>query len=254
MAYPRIASETNIYHIIARGTGKQLIFEDDGDRMAFLGLMTSLLKKSRVELYAWCLMGNHVHLILHGDLPEVSRFMQRLLGTYAHIFNEKTGRVGHLFQERFKSQAIEDDEQLLTVLAYIHHNPVAAGLDAYDTYRWSSYREYLEEPGLCSTDFILSLFANPEEYRRLHASFRDDPGIMDVDRLRSMTRAMPDKLAIPIAQETLGSVTLADLKGLGKRQRDEYLVRLKEVGLSAKQVERLTGISKSVVQRAAHAV
>ena len=250
MALARKLSEADIYHVVARGTGRQLLFEDDDDYRTFLGLMKSNLNKHQVELYAWCLMSNHVHLLVHGSMPDISQCMQRLLGSYARYFNEKTGRVGHLFQERFTSQAVNDERYLLTVLAYIHHNPQKAKIAAYNEYKWSSYREYFGMARFCATSFVEALFDGPSDYGQFHANFRDDQTVADVDRPRSATRAMPDSMALSIARDVLGRVDVSELKRLEKPRRDSLLARLKEAGLSIKQIERLTGIGRGAIARA----
>ena len=96
--------------------------------------MSHALRRFDVEVFGWCLMGNHVHLLLHGHIAGISKAMQVLLGTYALKFNEQTGRSGHLFQERFSSEPIDSDEYLLSALRYIHQNPDKARIATYDSY------------------------------------------------------------------------------------------------------------------------
>ncbi len=247
MRTPRKESASNIYHVVARGTGRQLIFEDDDDRRCFLAIMSHALRRFDVEVFGWCLMGNHVHLLLHGHIAGISKAMQVLLGTYALKFNEQTGRSGHLFQERFSSEPIDSDEYLLSALRYIHQNPDKARIATYDSYPWSSYAEYLGEAGPCSTDFILSLFGSRQEYEAFHRIQSDESGFLDITCGRSATRPMPDEDAIRIANGILDDVPLPAIKSLDRSTRDGLIAKLLNVDLSVRQIERLTGVSRGII-------
>lgn len=251
MRLPRRQSETDIYHVVARGTGRQIIFEDDKDRATFVSMLSDLFGTSEAELYAWCLMSNHIHLLVHASINEMARRMRRLLSRYAIYFNAKTGRVGHLFQERYSSEPVNDEGYLLTVIRYIHQNPVKAKLGAVDEYPWSSYGEYMRERGLCATRFPMQVFGSKDEFVRFHAYDGTGTKCLDVpDGLRSATRAMPDERAVEIAQEVLGETSLDDLKALPVTERNEKIVALKQAGLSIRQIARITGIGRGSIQRA----
>lgn len=243
----RRESSSGIYHVMARGTGRQNIFEGDADRTEFLSILDEALDRSGVILYAWCLMSNHVHLLLQGALGDVSTCMKRLCGIYAQRFNQRTGRVGHLFQERYKSEPVEDDAYLLTVVRYIHDNPVKGKLSDMESYTWSSYKEYLGAPGHCSTDFVLAAFGGRDSFVRFHEDESNAGECLDVTspNSRGRTRAMPDDVARETAAGVLDDVGLDDLKSLPRSVRNEYIRRLKGAGLSIRQIERLTGIGRN---------
>lgn len=134
---------TGFYHVCARGTGKQLIFEGDEDRWEFLELMRECCREAGVTVIAWCLMGNHVHLVLADYEETMSAAMQRLLLTYARRFNKRTGRTGHLFQNRFDRRSLDTDRYLMAAIRYVHANPQEAGIALIERYPWSSFAEYL---------------------------------------------------------------------------------------------------------------
>lgn len=136
-------SASGLYHVSARGTGKQLIFENDDDRWEFLDLMRDCCRDKGVTILAWCLMGNHVHLVLADYEDGMSAAMQRLLLTYARRFNKRTGRTGHLFQNRFDRRSLDDDRHLMAAIRYVHANPQEAGICPLEQYKWSSFSEYL---------------------------------------------------------------------------------------------------------------
>ena len=107
---PRATAESGFYHVILRGNGRQIIFEDDADRRAFLELLVKRAEDAGIHVLAWCLMENHVHLVLEDPTQALSEMMQRLSGGYAQRFNRKSGRVGHVFENRFKSCPIENED------------------------------------------------------------------------------------------------------------------------------------------------
>lgn len=250
MRIPRKQSPANIYHLVARGTGQQLIFVDDEDRLVFLGLLSSAIKDERAELFAWCLMGNHFHLLIHAPLETISIIMQRVCRLYAVWFNEKTGRNGHLFQERYRSEPITDDAYLLTVVRYIHENPQQAGLAATQEYPWSSYREYIGKPigrSRTSTSFVLALFGGKEQFALFHSQNHSQISCLDIGDIRNSTRPMPDSVAITRAEKVLGGLPLSEIKALPFEQRQKQLRSLKDAGLSIRQIQRLTGIGRNTI-------
>lgn len=253
MGTPRIQCESEIYHIICRGVGKQLIFEDDQDCERFLGLLVHAARTTSAEVLAWCFMSNHVHLLFHAPMEQISLCMKSVCGSYAQLFNARHDRVGHLFQERFRSEPIGDESYLLTVVRYIHFNPEKAGLAGQTQYRWSSYQEYVGCPkvrSICSTELVLGLFGGVEGFVAFHKVHAEEVSRMDIDSLRSATRSMPDEQALVIAQQTLDGRDPSELKSLERKERNRMLVALLASGLSIRQLERLTGIGRGVIQKA----
>jgi REP element-mobilizing transposase RayT len=136
---PREELEGGLYHVFARGNAKQLIFLDDCDRRTYLLLLGREIERRNWKCLAYCLMENHVHLVLETPDANLGRGMQRLHSAYAQFFNERHERVGHLFQGRYGAVRIETDEQLWTALAYLAANPVKANLcDRAVDWQWSS--------------------------------------------------------------------------------------------------------------------
>ena len=123
----RIPSASGCYHVVLRGIGKQILFEEDEDYRRFLHTLERYLRDEKADIYAYCLMENHVHLLLHAD-SGLDRLMKRIGTSYAYYFNEKYSRSGHLFQDRFSSEPVEDEAYLLAVVRYIHNNPQKAGI------------------------------------------------------------------------------------------------------------------------------
>ena len=141
MARPlRIERADTFYHVINRGNEHRAIFSDDTDHLRFLDFLGTCSKRFDFELWSYVLMGNHYHLLLKTHQPNLSRAMQWLGVTYSVYYNNRHKRCGHLFQGRFKSFLILEEAYLNRLIAYIHRNPLRAGIvDHLRDYRWSSY-------------------------------------------------------------------------------------------------------------------
>ena len=252
---PRTArkrSQSGIYHVILRGINRQVIFEDDKDRAKLLETLKYYKTISKYEIFAYCLMDNHVHLLVKENEEEIGRSIKRISGSYVYWFNAKYERIGHLFQERFKSETVEDDKYFLSVLRYIHQNPVSAGLTKkLGEYQWSSYLEYMEgKYKLIDTDFALEMLADDkrvalEQFDKFMNELNEDK-CLDHDEKNRL-------LDIEVKKYLLGKgiTNLSELHQMAKSQRDEIIRAIKLMdGVSIRQISRITGISKSVIYRA----
>src|SRR3712207_7313843 len=123
---PREEEPGAIHHVYARGNNRRLIYEDDRDRALYLAMLAAVVRRHEWHLLAYCLMDNHVHLLVETPRPNLGSGMQRLHGDYALLFNRRHERRGHLFQGRYGAKRVRDDAQLVTVLRYIADNPVEA--------------------------------------------------------------------------------------------------------------------------------
>ena len=236
-------SESGLYHVVLRGNGKQFIFEDDSDRREFLQQLKAKTVPHGVSIIAWCLMSNHVHLLLEDPENSLSHFMHAISTAYARYFNDKSGHVGSVFQGRFASVPITGDGQLLQAVRYIHENPAKAGVGSADAYRWSSYGEYLGRAGVADTETVLDMVGGVEGSLR----FSED-GRFGSYRYRT-TKRVSDEDALEVARYILGDMDPAKLKEMGKVQRNEALRSLRAAGMTVKQLERLTGIGHNTISR-----
>ena len=153
---PRIHIPGGIYHVLIRGNAGEDVFFDKGDRTRFLLLLQEGTERFTYRLHAFCLMTNHIHLIIQvGEIP-LSKIVQNLSFRYTKFINKKKKRVGHLFQGRYKAILIDGDSYLLELVRYIHNNPVRAGLVRDPSeYPWSSHTTYL---GTIKTPFVTTTF------------------------------------------------------------------------------------------------
>jgi REP element-mobilizing transposase RayT len=137
----RIQSDEVLYHLTTRGVDRRAIFLDDDDRRFFLRLLDRVVRRDGFVIHAYCLMTNHVHLLVETPHANVARGMQRLLGHYAREHNARAGRRGHLFERRYLDRLVETEEHLISTARYLARNPVEARLcDHPSEWPWSSYR------------------------------------------------------------------------------------------------------------------
>lgn len=142
----RIEFAGAVYHVTSRGDRREAIYRDDADRLVHLAVVAQAMDRFDAQVLAYCLMGNHYHLVLHTRQANLSRLMRHLNGVYTQDFNRRHRLAGHLFQGRFKAVIVDRDAYLLALCRYVERNPVAAGLVATaPQWPWSSYRAHVGE-------------------------------------------------------------------------------------------------------------
>ena len=245
----RKKSESGIYHIMLRGINRQKVFMDEDDYEKFLQIIKDCKAISGFKLMAYCLMGNHLHLLMKEEKEELSQIFKRIGVRYVLWFNNKYGRAGHLFQDRFKSEPVDDDGYFLTVLRYIHQNPVKAGLcKNVSEYRWSSYNDYLRGTGIADTEFALSMFSENREEARQHfekyMDEKEESSCLDLEERRPT-----DKEAQALIRKLCRTKSVSEFQNMPREKRDKSIAMLKEKGLSIRQISRLTGISFGIIRR-----
>jgi len=245
----RTKSSTGIYHVVLRGINKQRIFEDDQDHQKYLQTIKKYKKTSGYEVYAYCLMHNHIHLLLKEGKEDLGITFRRIGASYVYWFNWKYSRGGHLFQDRYKSEVVETDRYFLTVMRYIHQNPIKAGIvKEIQTYPWSSYGEYIKTAELCDTEFALSLFSpNPKEALYLWEKFNQEKNNDNCLEYYNRVR-LNDTEAAELIQKIAGVQSPSEIQNFEKQKRDNVIKKLKGRGLSIRQIERLTGVSFGVIR------
>lgn len=198
-------------------------------------------------------MGNHVHLLIKEGGEEIGRIMRRIGASFVYWYNLKYERNGHLFQDRFKSEVVEDLPYLLNVLRYIHQNPLKAGIVGnVSNYKWSSYSEYVgdSKSKIIEKDFILGLFNTDKtlaltHFKKFHME-ESNEGYLDIQETKRIT----DKQAIEIIKNICKVNHCLDLQKINPDERDTHIKTLKSIGLSTRQIARLTGISRKIILKA----
>lgn len=210
--------------------------------------VSSAVGEALGELFAWCLMDNHFHLILRMEMGKLSHAMQLVQTSYAGYFNRVYGRSGALFGNRFKSEPIESEEYLLAAVRYVHNNPVKAGMcrNAGD-YAWSSYNEYVGPEVFATTSLVLGIVGGAKGFEDYHRNGQDSV-FVDVDD--SPRGYITDDQALELARKVLGESGAQSVKSMDRRARNAALVKLKEQGLGVRQIQRLTGVSLGTISNA----
>ncbi|MCT4562730.1 MAG: transposase, partial [Maledivibacter sp.] len=182
----------------------------------------------------------------------LEQVMRRICGSYVYWYNSKYDRIGNLFQDRFKSEPVEDDKYLLTVQRYIHQNPIKAGLVTnIEEYKWSSYHEYVNKSELIDIGFTLNIFNNDtkkavEGFIQYNNEVNDD-ACLDVEKKHRIT----DEEARTIIKKVCKINHTSDLQNFDRCTRNIYLRKLKEkYKLSIRQMARLTGINRGSILKA----
>ena len=243
----RTKSGTGIYHVMMRGINRQQIFYDNEDYESFLDRLKIYKGISHYQIYGYCLMGNHIHILIRETDESLETIIRRIGSSYVYWYNMKYQRTGHLFQDRYSSETVEDDQYFLTVLRYILHNPVKAGTCKSPLeYPYSSAGEYLgQEHGITDTDFaiqmagreeLLSFFNQDNEDQCLEISERKKPGVTDSRALELICKAFGEDYR----------------QGADVGNQDCLLLvpDLIAEGISIRQLSRLSGISKFRIEKA----
>lgn len=243
---PRRRSASGVYHIMLRGVNKQMIFLSEADNLKFLQSVEQAKEISRFELLGYCLMGNHIHLLIkeHPEGEEIGVAMKRILNRFVVWYNLSYERCGPLFQGRYRSEPVEDERYLLTVLRYIHQNPVKAKLcRRMADYKWSSYRDYADGhgvlEGLVDTDDALDV-SGRAELLRFFEEASEECCLDDLPKEVKMQQYSAIYHEITCGQEFAQLST--------ERQR-EIIAACKAKGIPVNKIVELTGRSYYILSK-----
>ncbi len=252
----RVYSTTGCYHIMLRGNERKRIFLDDEDRRRFLLILMNKKAETDFSVYSFCLMDNHVHMVFQDHKNNMSNIMKGIATSYAMFFNNKYERVGHVFQDRYRSEPIEDERYLMAVIRYIHNNPVKAGIiEKLEQYQWSSYQYYLDpikiEPKLVDSLYILGMISEDsnqalQEFERFSTE-RDKTEYMDDDetvRTLEQGRVFLEEYLKKNWQWVTGKELIKNVE-----IRTQVIRELKSnTRLSVRKIAELMGINRGMVQ------
>lgn len=247
----RIISSTGIYHIILRSVNQQIIFEEESDYQKFLFILSDCKEKYDFDIYAYCIMSNHIHLLLHDHNNNLSSIFQSLETRFARWYNQKYHRFGHLFQERFFSSPIHDDHYFINAFIYIHANPLKSNLCRYITeYRWSSASAYYGSNNpLVNTDYASNLAGAKSNIQALMSNGTYNLDELDIDHKKSQPLYYSDETALETFKKISKCNSPADVQKLPKVERNNLIRILAEERLSYMQIARFCGITKTTVYR-----
>ncbi|WP_371363280.1 hypothetical protein SRRS_42120 [Sporomusa rhizae] len=259
----RKRSESKIYHVMIRGNERRQIFLDDDDKIRFIDILKEKKQNQNYSIYAYCLMANHVHLLINEGDETISQIMKKINISYAYYFNKKYGRVGHLFQDRFKSEAIEDDGYLLSAVRYIHNNPVKANVvKKAEAYKWSSYGFYVGKchyaKDIIDEEVILGMFSCDREkalelFKTFSRQENQDTFIeyKEDEKLNKTIQNEQEAKEYITEQLRKHNVSLEEIKNASNIQiRNELIMKLKvKTSLSVRQIAEILGVGRNIIQR-----
>ncbi len=230
-----------------RGINRQTIFEDNGDKHYFLTVLKQCKEKAGFELYAFCLMSNHVHLLLKEGNEPLEIIFKRLGSRYVVWYNRKYERVGHLFQDRFRSENVETEQAFVTVLRYILQNPMKAGIEpGPGSYRWSSYLAYEKGAGsITDTQYATALFGGRDQLLDYIRQINDDVALDE----SPYDWRIKEEQAKEIMTRISSCASASEFQKLAPALRRKCLEEMYLERLTMGQIARLTGVSKGTVSK-----
>lgn len=247
---PRQLAESGVYHVVLRGVNRDAVFLEDEDFERFLSVLRAVRDATGCRVLAYCLMTNHVHLVLRTTDEPVGLVLKRLGIRYAGWFNRKYGRVGHFFQDRFVSRPVEDDAYLLTVLRYVWNNPVKAGIcERPQDYRWSSRRFLEQDAGGRPVD-------GEELHRLVPARVLAEIAGPAPERIASVAEPAigrplrhTDAEVVSLFRTASGVGDPREFRLLDPIRQRTAISELRTRSVSYDQIARVTGLSASTVKR-----
>ncbi len=242
----RETSITGIYHVMLRGINRQDIFEDAEDYRTFIRMISIV----PCHIYAYCLMPNHVHLLLREITWNVGNVIKSIASGYVLYYNKKYGRIGHLLQDRFKSEPCNDTGYFLTLFRYIHQNPVKAGLvNAAKDYEYCSWRnDYLgfSPERVCYTEPAVKRYGMDELTAWVDMPLPEEVGCMEMDE----RKVVADEAVRELILKKCGARNITEFQ-LHTKQRQKDIVRavMQELGVGPRQMVRVSGMTYAVIHK-----
>jgi putative transposase len=271
MARPlRIEFAGALYHITSRGDRREKIFEDDEDREMFLRVLTEVTERYNWICYAYCLMGNHYHLVIETVEGNLSKGMRQLNGVFTQASNRRHHRSGHLFQGRFKSVLVDKDAYLLELSRYVVLNPVRAGMvGSPEQWLWSSYRAMVGEastPAWLMIEALLGQFGKKrslarQRYRQfvlegvgkdIWERLKQQVFLGDeifVERMQAQVEIDGDQMTIPLKQRRPPAPSLPDIASAHQERNGAIIAAYQTGAYSYREIAAYFGLHLATVGR-----
>lgn len=240
----RKKSASGYYHVVPKGIHDQLIFESDEDRSLYVGLLAQAKELYGMRIHAYCLMSNHVHLVLEDEHDAISQFMKYVDERYGAYLAETTKRKGGVFVRPYWSEPIENENYLLYAVRYVHANPAVAGICPASAYEWSSAKDYFGREGIAETEMVLDMLGGRDGFIRW-----SQPDNYTVYAFPDSSLAMhnTDDELVTIAKTLLGDNM--QISSQDMETRDEAIRLLINRGFSTRQINRICGVGRGVIDR-----
>ena len=237
-----------VYHVLMRGGEKKALLQTENDCAYFVSQVRKYREDSDLELFGFCLLPDHVHLLVRENSDDMGTFFRKLATSYACHYNLKRKRAGHVFQDRYRTQILDGDEAFVSALRAIHTEPVRLGLcERAEDYPWSSLGDYLGTAEDVLTDTVYALSLSTAE------TLASGQGRVEFDFLAEPVyerKPLTDRQAEKIMKKVAHAKKLMALPVMSRKMRNAWLRRLRKEGMSVSQISRFTGLGRNIVSRA----
>lgn len=237
-----------VYHVLMRGVDKHAMLRTEEDYQYFMSLLRRCKAECDMEIYGWCLLNDHVHLVVRERGDDMAGFFRHLCTAYACHYNMQRKRAGRVFQDRYRTDILETNEDVVRVLRHIYHEPVRLGLcEKPENYSFSGLSEcmlHVSHP-IQNMAYVLSMTDVSALCKQPDA--QQDALIMDI---MPQEKKLTDKEAEKIMKKVAHAKKLMELPVMTRKMRDAWLRRLRREGMSVSQITRLTGLGRNIVNRA----
>ena len=226
--------ESNYLHVIAQGINRELIFKTERNKRKYYELLINNKEDFDVYILAYCIMNNHVHVLIYSDkIDNISKYMKLVNTSFAQYYNKINDRVGYVFRDRFKSQAIKNERYLYNCISYIHHNPVKANIVSdLDAYKYSSYNDYIRKTGIVNKKTLQLVFGGERDYIEMFNFIHYGEGE-----------------ALEVQDETNITNCKWKTENLDRNELKEECKKLKELNFSNRKIAKMIGIDRNKVDR-----
>ncbi len=219
---PRRISMTGMYHIMIRGINREQIFCRTIYKNKILDAIIKIREEFEFYIIAYCVMNNHMHLLIKIEDNFLELFMKKLNVRFAIFYNKVEDRYGHVFQDRFKSEAVEDESYFIGAIRYIHNNPVKAGMiNHIEKYTWSSAKDYINQDSKIISDKylreVISLFKNIDDFINFHSLDDDNIYVDTAEEEKENIQILINKIIAKFVNEN----NINDNSRISKRKREE---------------------------------
>lgn len=252
--HARILSKSQTYHVMLRGNNKENIFSNDEDKNTILYLIKEKKIECGCSIYAYCVMDNHIHLVIREGIENLSNIMKKIAVSYAYYYNKKYKHIGHVFQDRYRSENIEDDKYLLTVIRYIHQNPLKAGINTVEEYKWSSFNEYITKKNyIIDAEDILGMFSSDtkvalNEFVRFNHEYTKEK-FLDVEDKCEIDETNVNEFINHFLKEK--NISIIELHNSSNKEVRKELLEIlhKKSNFSIREIALITGLNRETVRR-----
>ena len=250
----RFYSKSKVYHIIFKGIDDQTIFYDDQDRKFFLKQIPITQNNFNYIVYAYCLMVNHIHLVIKCQDVFLASAMKSLLVRYVHYFNQKYKRKGPLMQNRYKSKNVENEKYFLDLCKYVHRNPEKAGIALTQDYEWSSYKEYVGKAKIINKNALLYYLNNDVKQFIKYTLNKNNSEELNSYMEYEMIEKLIDEHLIQYITKKFDIDKVENIPNYFKSKTEEELKHiLKEIanikGTNITQVARITRLGRRRIEK-----